>query len=462
MTDKQGDLTAVAKIPRLERRAKTPFFRVPASFDASTVLPLHLQRRGDDARWFLDTIVRKMAHNETDDYGYARLHCAIIRRVMSRRDHPAVVRCLVDGKWIDAPAPYCVGIKSKGYRLGSGHLDERCRLVPAEDPHIIARIHREWERMRAEQMNRWLPIHQELCRVQQALTILPEADAVLDGLRDDTRLCQHVLVENIRSQDFAFTLSSTGRVFNAITGLKRELRKTLRLAGETIGGVDICCTQPALLAVLMGGILNQNVPTYIQSAVGRPLFIPSPVPLLCRAPTLLGLPSSWKCGPQPGADFDFFRSLVLDGSLYDHLVSLCSGAGIFLAPPERESVKKAVLRDFLAKRGCYPCAFEDAFRTAFPSVHRFVRWVNREDHATLIRLLQRFESWLVIESVAPRLIGRIPVITLHDAIYSRARDIQVVEDAFAETFCDLGISLRVKAETCAPAGKEVTKCTLTN
>jgi len=321
--------------------------------------------------------------------------------------------------------------------------------VPASFDPVIARVRREWERMRGEQMGRWLPIHQELCRVQQALTILPQADAILDGLRDDTRLCQHVLVENIRRQDFTFTLSSTGRVFNAITGLKRELRKTLRLEGEAIGGVDICCTQPALLAVLMGGILSQNVPTYLQWTTGSPLTLPPPVPLTSRVAVPLGLPSSLNFAPLPGPDFGMFRSLVRDGSLYDKLVSLCSGAGIVLAAPERDSVKRAVLRDFLAKRGSYPCPFEDMFKTAFPSVHRFVRWVNRDDHATLIRLLQRFESWLVIENVAPRLVDHIPILTLHDAIYSRVRDIQVVQDAFAQTFRDLGFCLRVKAETCA-------------
>jgi hypothetical protein len=161
--------------------------------------------------------------------------------------------------------------------------------------------------------------------------------------------------------------------------------------------------------------------------------------------------SSLRGSPPPGPDFCRFRSLVLDGSLYDNLISLCSEADIVLALPERDSVKKAVLRDLLAKLGTYPCRFEDVFRTAFPSVHRFVRWVNRDDHATLIRLLQRFESWLVIENVAPRLVGRIPILTLHDAIYSRVRDIELVEEAFAETFRDLGICLSVKVETCAPA-----------
>ena len=60
-----------------------------------------------------------------------------------------------------------------------------------------------------------------------------------------------------------------------------------------------------------------------------------------------------------------------------------------LASPPRDAVKKALLRDVLAKKGLYPSPFEDVFQSIFPSVHQFVRWVNRKDHATLIRILQR-------------------------------------------------------------------------
>lgn len=76
--------------------------------------------------------------------------------------------------------------------------------------------------------------------------------------------------------------------------------------------------------------------------------------------------------------------------------------------------------------------------------------VNRHDHGELIRHLQRLESWLVIENVAPRLIGALPCITLHNAIYSTMQSLPAVEEAFAETFDELGIRLRVKTEA---AGK---------
>ena len=76
-----------------------------------------------------------------------------------------------------------------------------------------------------------------------------------------------------------------------------------------------------------------------------------------------------------------------------------------------------------------------------------IRRINRDDHGTLIRLLQRAESWLVIEHVAPRLLGRVPVMTLHDAIYCRCADLPKVEAAFRDAMADLDIQLALKIES---------------
>jgi hypothetical protein len=199
-----------------------PLFALPESFEAVAVLPGRLANRADDANWLLSTIIRKWAHEETDEYGYARLYSCILRRVMSRRDQPAVVRALVNAGWIKPPAPYCPGVKCKGYALMPIHQDEHCKLFPASDSHIIARIHREWERLHVLALDRWLPVHHALNRAQYRLTIEPEADAIVAGLKDTAQLCQHILVADIRCSNLRLSISTTGRVFNGITGLKRE------------------------------------------------------------------------------------------------------------------------------------------------------------------------------------------------------------------------------------------------
>lgn len=140
----------------------------------------------------------------------------------------------------------------------------------------------------------------------------------------------------------------------------------------------------------------------------------------------------------------------MSGELYGDLIAACRAEGVplpFDALEAREKAKLLLLRDVFAKKGRYPSPFEETFRRTFPTVHQFVRRVNRENHGDLIRVLQRVESWLVIENVAPRLVSRgIPILTLHDALYCRVGDVPAVVDAFAETFEDLDLRLTVKTE----------------
>jgi hypothetical protein len=433
------------------RAVNAPLLAVPAGFDPADVLPVCLHRRGDDARWFLHTIVTKTAHGEMDEWGYVRLDSRILRRVMSKRTQPAVVNALVDAGVIDPPAAYFAGVKAKGYRFTQKTLGERCKLVEAQDRQLIKRLQRERERLQQEEASRWLPIHNQLAESQRGLTILPAADTILEGLAPAAQLCQCVLVENIKRGVFKHTVSNTGRCFNALTGLKRDFRKTVRLAGEPVGGADIRCAQPTLLSALIRLGDLQNVPTYISTLLDSLILLPPPLRSLSGLPGLLSaLSRARRSSPTLAADFSVFESAVLEGDLYCQLVANCKADGVELPddPGEaRDRVKVLLMRDVLAKNGHYPSPFEEVFQRAFPSIYRFAGWINRVDHAELIRTLQRLESWLVVENVAPHLIGRFPIVTLHDAIFARTEDLPAVVDAFGETFKALGIQLRVKAET---------------
>ena len=330
-------------------------------------------------------------------------------------------------------------------------LAQRHKRVTVRDRQLISRLERERDRLRREELLQWLPIHHQLAESQRALTILPAADAILDQLKPAAQLCQRILVENIRRATFRFTVSNTGRCFNGLTGLKRELRKVVHLAGQPIGGVDIRCAQPALLTILARLNGGQNVPTYISAL----LSLASSRSSACFRPCS-GLPGLELALSLPAdvvllePDFVSFESLVVGGNLYEQLIADCRAAEVALPERDdeaREEVKRLMMRDVLAKKGRYRSSFEDVFRRAFPSIHRLIRWINQNDHAELIRTLQRLESWLVIENVAPRLLDRCPTVTLHDAIYAGIEDLPAVEDAFQETFEEWDVRLRVKVET---------------
>jgi len=412
-------------------------FDLPASFDPTEFLPGRLMLQADAARWLMSTILRKTANRDTDVWGLVRLDSRILRRVMGR-ESSAIIRALKCGA-IES-APHCANVKTKGYRLQKRYLGDRCVRMPCVDPHLLARLDAERRRLDAQDTRScWLPIHHALDAEQRALSIdAPAADAILAGLPAHTRLCQDVLVGDLRRRDFRFSVGSTGRVFNALTGLKRELREAVRLASEPMGSVDIACAQPGLLALEMTRGLPPNGPkgraTY---KVHRSGAASAPAPCASPAPASAGLP------PAPSPALDSFASLVLSGALYE---VLAERTGL-----SRDLVKHRFLVDVLAKRGRYPSRVEDVFRREFPEVYRFVRRVNRRDHGELIRRLQGLESWLVVEQVAPLLVGRVPCITLHDAIYSGRSALDTVEEAFEEVFDAIGFRLTLKREAADPA-----------
>lgn len=399
---------------------------LPASFSPREFLPtMALARRADDARWLLHTILTKTTYRDLDSNGCVRLHSAILRRIMDNRAVATIIKSLEDGGAIET-APYRPRVQATGFRLGRRYLADRHVRVQATDQRLIRRIEQERERLREAGQGRWRPIHYDLDAEQQHVTITAAADPLVDALPWHARLCQDVLVGNLKRRTLPFSVSSTGRCFNAITGLKRTLRPTLRIDGQPIGGVDLRCAQPGLLAMLIAKkrftpLVSEFEMYNIEGNTAGCPYLP-----LSRVPA-------------PAPDVAAFVSCAGDGSLYDLLVS---SSGL-----ERSLVKRGMLVDVLAKQGSYPSEVEDAFRQAFPSVHAIVRDVNRDDHGTLIRLLQRAESWLVIDCVAPKLIDSgTRCVTLHDAIYSQVGSVSAVEAAFRETFAELGIRLALSTE----------------
>jgi hypothetical protein len=437
-----GGISHMVKMPQVGRTLKSFRFQQPATFEPDEILSPNHCKHGDSARWFGHQVLQKEARGEVDEDGYARLHSKILRRVMGD-DYASLIKSMVSADWLEPPAPYSVGEWSKGYQLSDRCCEDHVRWVSATDPRLIYRIEREWERLRQERQVAHLPIHRDLEQIiRQHLTITPDAAQIVAALEPNARLCQESLVADIRSRDIRLTVSRTGRCFTPFTGLGRTVRPSLRLDDEQIAGMDICCAQPSLLSYLLN-------PTPF--AVGNGTFSEDYLQLIESCPF-----------PLTGSDVGYFRDLALNGTLYETLIDLCGAAGIELpngeplqqrrrrghrgSPPNnpRDAVKLLILRDVLAKRGNYFSAFESVFEKAFPTVLRFVRWVNQNSHCTLIRMLQQFESWLVIQNVAPRLVGRIPILTLHDAIYGRKSDLPVVEAAFDETFSDLGFRLSLK------------------
>ena len=380
--------------------------------------------KADAARWLVSTVLRKLAVRDVDARDFAILYSTILERVMGH-GYARIVRALVDAGVL-LRSPYREG-RSFGYRLADEYLAGMPRLVAVTNPVIRGRLEREHERHEAEQAERRLPIHDALDEAQQALTVLPAAHDAVELLPRKSQLCQRVHVDRLERGELPLTISSTHRVFNGLSGVKSDLRELIRLDDEPIGCADIRNSQPALL----GNLLAYGFPREWGKRCSN-------IKIHRRTLAPPSLPPSLSLLPGPALASASFAFVAVSGMLYDGLAEAFGG--------NREFVKKRFMVDLLAKKGDYPSAVENEFRNRFPEPWETIQRINETSHCNLIRLLQRLEAWLVIERVAPKLVTRLPVVTLHDAIYSAVHDLGKVEAAFRETLEEVGWRLSLKVE----------------
>jgi hypothetical protein len=412
-------------------------FRLPESFQQGEFLrtPV-LTQLADDARYFISTILTKTSRKQ-DDLGYVRLMAKHLRSIMHKHKYNGVVDALLDGGAVERVA-YRNGHYPFGYRLADRFLYDKHVRIAAQDPRLIHRLRLFHKQAEIERRARMKPVHFALEQLQHRLEIDGDlAREIIAALPPSSNPwdIQGVLVRDIENQDFHLNVGQYGRVTNNISSMKREVRSALRHGKELLKHVDIKCCQPALIGLIMQKEEKQQEhrqdQTKDQSIYDAPLH------------------------PPDRGGFVNYCEMAQSGELYDFLLSrLESGEDSGLT---RDQLKKRFLTDVVAKRKAnsngaeYPSSVEDAVRSDFPSVYRFIRKFNGDgwEHENLIRRLQQEESKLVIETVAADLVTRHPelfFLTLHDAIFTTERYIPLVVNAFEAAFDRTGYPMSLKVE----------------
>jgi hypothetical protein len=431
-------------------------FRLPESFEPTEFLRSpKLLTLADDARYFVSLILTKLARRDVDSDGRVRLMAKYLRRVMHKRHYKAVVDALLE-RGVVTRSPYAVGIKAFGFMLADRFRFDKHIRVPATCPRLIGRLQSFHEQAETERRSRMLPVHFGLERQQWQLEIDGEtARDILKTIPPESNPydVQGVLVSDIEQRDFHINVGHYGRISNNISSMKRELREALRHNGEPLSQVDVKCCQPALLGQLVvtsradGTDREPRNKTNTRDNADRD-------DRASKGTTHNGskydAPVWAKCD-----DLARYCELVQSGTFYEFMLA---SPKIRSCPNlTREQLKRQFLADVLAKkkandRGAeYPSVVEDCFREWFPSPYRFIRRFNNDgwEHANLIRELQRQESKLVIETVAADLLTRHPrlfLISLHDALFTTARGVPAVVDAFETAFERSGFPMKLKID----------------
>jgi hypothetical protein len=212
----------------------------------------------------------------------------------------------------------------------------------------------------------------------------------------------------IRDGQYNFSVDMNGRVHTNLTNLSSELRQFVKLYGAQIIGSDIANSQPLLLALMLIDIYK--------GATIRP------------------------------SEVDIFIRLCLAGEFYEYLME---DAGILKTDQQARSNFKTQFfgKVFFNKNPKKRWnKYQKQFQRLFPAVWEIIVEKKKYDYTALANCLQKQEQFIMIVLAGIACLNRkIPILTLHDSLYTTQKYYNEVKDIIIEKFRDIyGIEPTIK------------------
>jgi hypothetical protein len=139
-------------------------------------------------------------------------------------------------------------------------------------------------------------------------------------------------------------------------------------------------------------------------------------------------------------DLITYRRLCETGLLYEHLMR---------PGDDRAYVKDRVMIDVFFGERCYRSAVKDRFVGNFPTVADILDSLKAKGYEHAARLLQNYESTLVIAIICDRIRKDrpdTPVFTIHDSILTVPPSVDLVRGVILEEFSLIGVQPSLKVE----------------
>ena len=451
-------------------------FYNPIGFDPAEVLPFHLHRYGDYARFFLHVLYAQRVLKDVDDE-FVPLKAAYLRRFFPSNSIYKQIRdallesgtIICDGvyhqadtlSWRDHNDRHRGG-KCFGYKLGprwEGVCHEKIFLNSKPLLKSIAKVNlaRQTEIVFLPHQHIWLCLQDikidHAAAVQELDAFLIDASPEeIDGYTGQRMIC-----DGISNGDFFWHVCHFGRVYNNITGLKKSLRRYLRANNHSLVGCDVTNSQPLLVGLLcrhmkQGLSSNSlaNSPHFAQfnhyeldQALLDRISLSFPQNqeeegggghgdslydvVLTRSSQLI-----------PG-DLEKYIQLCEQGRFYDELMALDDNQ------TDRETFKKQIFTQVFYGKNCYEGRLTRLFAKEFPTVWETIRSIKKQDYKQLSHDMLRLESEIVINrAVRQCALEGIWVVTIHDCLVTFPEHAERVKQIMEEAFESVGVRPTIK------------------
>ena len=254
--------------------------------------------------------------------------------------------------------------------------------------------------------------------------------------------CSIVRIEKILSGTYSLSVDGTvGRLHSAITNMNSQLRNYLTYSNKDLVSVDIKNSQPYLSILLLNpqfwdSTVNGSLITLKKIALSRrqlsyytyiySSFISSIYVMLSK-----------KKESRIHSEFQRYQDLVQNGQFHEYMqteIEHRTGKVFTSRRASKATVFQILFTDnrFIGQIEAQP---KRIFKELFPSVYEVFSLVKKKDKADLPRLLQRIESYLLLDVITRRISkdrSDLPIFTIHDSIVTTVGNERYVRQIMQE------------------------------
>lgn len=327
-----------------------------------------------------------------------------MRHLISQQELDHILKNLIDDNIIECDNYFVIGEKSKGYRI-INKKSYKWKLEELHDANLVNKVEKRRMDVEINIANRGLGYKAVAFWTDYLEIDYVKAKKYVDNhFRKSETIFESgkASITLIKNKQFFKTVDNTSYRFHSnLTNIPTPLRKFLTINGEKLYNVDIKCSQPTFLGLLMkkqDGIDPKELETYLE---------------ICRQGQFYEYMAEQGSLDLDLTDYEtrkYFKEKIFSGCLFD------------------------VNRSEYSK-------WEKIFQNVFPTIFRQVREIKKEKYNTLAIMLQKEETEFIFKIVSrlyTKLNKSIPLLTIHDSIVSNeigiAKILPEIQFSFREVY----------------------------
>ena len=381
--------------------------------------------------------------------------CASFLEKIIGKSYKSHLEYLLDKKIITIVSGYIPGEHCRGYKLNDNYFGEP-EWYTIKDFTLSKKLKKLQKHKKKDNqypyLQKWfskLSFDIEQATVTTNLSYelkkaCPEYQEIVFGtnrLKNPDRQYYHskLVIELFKNGEFPFYVDAKGnRAHTLLTRSNKNIRHFITCNGEPLVSVDLKNSQPYLLLCLANSLFfqknrkkreNNNL---TQSVINHNILISDLSPNSISS-IMLGLSSEI----QYSIEFQEYKKLVASGGIYEFFEDKLSYTPKLLKQgfSKRDLVKYRMMLCLYSKNGGHSCGMKSAFKTHFPKLYTLICKLKNEKHNTLALLLQRIESYLILDVICKRISDEkpnLPIFTIHDCIVTTVGNENYVSNIIKE------------------------------